>query len=119
MMQAIAEGFNVMKRSSYKLDLKAVARIYNRRSVVESRLVGWLLSAFEQYGQELGPMSGTVGHLGEGEATVKTAKKMNVPVKVIEESLKFRLRSVKNPSYQGKILSALREQFGGKRTATS
>ena len=119
MMQAIAEGFALMKKSTYKLNLKDVAHIYNRGSVIESRLVGWLGSAFLQHGEDLLAMSGTVGHLGEGEWTVKTAKKMNAPLKIIEESFKFRLQSVKNPSYQGRILSALREQFGGKRTKTS
>ena len=119
MMQAIAEGFNLMKKSKFKPDLLRVTDIYQHGSVVESRLVGWLKAAYEWRGVDLKNASSTVGHLGEGEWTIKTAKKMKVPVKVIEESLKFRLASAKNPSYAGKVLTALREQFGGPRTKVS
>lgn len=113
MMQAIAEGFNLLKKSRYKIDLKKAAEIYSRGSVIESRLIRWLKKAFEKHGQSLKGVSGTVGHTGEGEWTIKTAKKMGVPVKVIEEAFLFRIGSEKKPSYTGKILSALREQFGG------
>ncbi|MDP3646105.1 MAG: NADP-dependent phosphogluconate dehydrogenase [bacterium] len=113
MMQALAEGFAMMKKSSYKLDLTRVADIYNHGSVVESRLVGWLQSAFEEYGEDLKSVSGTVGHTGEGKWTAKTAREMKVPAKIIEESFKFRVQSAKKPSYAGKVVSALRGQFGG------
>ncbi|NIA11990.1 MAG: hypothetical protein GWP10_20285 [Nitrospiraceae bacterium] len=113
MMQAIAEGFNILKKSKYKIDLKKAAEIYGRGSVIESRLIKWLKMAFEKHGQTLRGVSGSVGHTGEGEWTVKTAKKLGVSVKVIEEAFLFRVRSEKAPSYTGKILSALREQFGG------
>ena len=116
MMQALAEGFALLKKSKYKLDLTRVADIYNHRSVIESRLVGWLKGAFEEHGEDLKNISGTVGHLGEGEWTVKTGKKLGVPLKVIEDAFKFRLQSVKKPSYTGKLLSALRGQFGGHST---
>jgi len=113
MMQAIAEGFALMKKSKYKLDLTRVADIYNHGSVVESRLIGWLKSGFEQHGEDLKNVSGSVGHTGEGEWTAKTARQMKVPLAIIEESFKFRVRSAKNPSFTGKIVAALREQFGG------
>ncbi len=113
MMQALAEGFAVIKRSELVPDLKEVARVYGRGSVITSRLVDWLTSGFEEYGDDLKEVSGTVAHTGEGEWTVKTAKKLGVPVKVIEDSFKFRVQSEKTPSYIGQILSALRNQFGG------
>ncbi|MBI4136480.1 6-phosphogluconate dehydrogenase (decarboxylating), partial [Candidatus Roizmanbacteria bacterium] len=113
MMQAIAEGFTVLKKSSYKLDLTRVTDIYNHGSVIESRLVTWLKEAYELHGEDLKNISGSVAHSGEGEWTVKTAKKLSVVTKIIEEALKFRISSEKNPSYTGKILSALRGQFGG------
>ena len=50
MMQAIAEGFAVMKAADFKLSLKQVAEVYNHRSVIESRLVGWLKDAFDEWG---------------------------------------------------------------------
>jgi 6-phosphogluconate dehydrogenase len=119
MMQAIAEGFNLMRKSKFKLNLVDVADIYNHQSVIESRLTKWLQDGLEKKGQNLKHVAGSVGHLGEGEWTVRTAKEMNVPLKVIEESFKFRVQSEKNPSYTGKVVQLLREQFGGPRTKTS
>lgn len=113
MMQALAEGFALMKKSKFKLDLIRVADIYNHGSVIESRLVGWLKSAFEAYGQDLKEISGTVGYTGEGEWTAKTARQHKVPAKIIEESFKFRVLSQKKPSYTGKLLAGMRNQFGG------
>ena len=113
MMQAIGEGFAIMKKAPFKLDLIKIAKIYNHGSVVESRLIGWLKKGLEEYGQNLKDISSTVSHLGEGAWTVKTAKEFGVAAKVIADSLLFRYRSAKNPSYTGKVVSALRNQFGG------
>ncbi len=112
-MQAIAEGFAVMNNSDYKLDLKEVVRVYQHKSVIESRLVGWLGSAYDKHGQDLEGISGEVSHSGEGQWTVETAKEMGISVPVIEGSFKFRVDSKGNPSYTGKIVSALRNEFGG------
>ncbi|MDE1970292.1 MAG: glucose-6-phosphate dehydrogenase [Patescibacteria group bacterium] len=113
MMQALAEGFAIMKASKYHLDLTRVADVYNHGSVIESRLVGWLKQGFITYGEDLRSVSGTVGHTGEGAWTVETAKELKVQVKIIEGALQFRKQSAKNPSYTGKILSMIRNQFGG------
>jgi len=113
MMQAIGEGFNIMKKSKYRLDLSRVAEVYRHGSVIESRLVDWLKNAFDLSGTNLTGVSGSVSHTGEGEWTVKTAKEMRLQAKIIEGALKFRIMSEKNPDYTGKVVSALREQFGG------
>ncbi|HEX9721819.1 MAG TPA: decarboxylating 6-phosphogluconate dehydrogenase [Candidatus Paceibacterota bacterium] len=113
MMQSLAEGFTLMKKSPFELDLKEVARVYNNGSVVESRLTGWMERGFQKYGEELREASGSVQHTGEGEWTVKTAKKFGVPVPVIQASFHFRVESAKKPSYTGKILMMLRHMFGG------
>jgi 6-phosphogluconate dehydrogenase len=116
MMQAIAEGFEVLKKARYKLNLKDVARIYNNGSVIDSRLIKWLSEAFELHTEDLKGVSGTVAHTGEGAWTVKAAQELKVKAKIIDESLKFRILSKKNPKgYTGKVLSALREQFGGHK----
>jgi glucose-6-phosphate 1-dehydrogenase len=116
MMQSIAEGFNILKSAPYKLDLSEVARIYNNGSVVESRLVGWLESAFSKSGQDLKGLSGSVGYTGEGEWTAKTAKKLKAPAEIIEKSFEFRVESQKTPSFIGQILTAMRHEFGGHST---
>ncbi|MEK7507960.1 MAG: phosphogluconate dehydrogenase (NAD(+)-dependent, decarboxylating) [Patescibacteria group bacterium] len=113
MMQAIGEGFEVLKKSEYKLNLKSAARVYSRGTVIESRLVNWLISALEIHGKNLTGVSGSVSHTGEGAWTVKTAREEKVKAKIIEEALKFRMASAKHPSFTGKVVSALREQFGG------
>ncbi len=113
MMQALAEGFAVLKASPFELKLADIAELYNHKSVIESRLVGWLKTAFEQYGRELQEISGSVAQSGEGMWTVDAARELGIPAPVIKEALDFRLQSRKSPSYTGKIVSALRHQFGG------
>lgn len=113
MMQAMGEGFEVLKKSGFNLDLEKVARIYNHRSVIESRLVGWLHQALIEHGEDLEGISGEVSHSGEGQWTVETAKELDVSVPIIEGSLDFRIQSKGNPSFTGQVVSALRHQFGG------
>lgn len=113
MMQAIGEGFAVMKQSPYRLDLQEIARIYNTGSVIESRLIGWLQKAYEAWGEHLDSISGSVKHSGEGAWTVEAAQTLGVPVPIIAGSLQFRIDSAERPSYIGKVVSALRGQFGG------
>ena len=117
MMQAIGEGFEVLKSSAFDLDLVRVADLYNHQSVIESRLIGWAKSAFESHGTDLKTISGKVSHSGEGLWTVETAKELGVPIPIIEGSLKFREDSQKNPSYTGQVVSALRNQFGGHQVS--
>jgi len=115
MMQALGEGFGVLKASPFTINLLDAADIYNRGSVIESRLVGWTHSALLESGRDLAEISSTIGHTGEGEWTVKTAHEFTVPVPVIEGSYNFRVHSAENPSFVGKVVSALRGQFGGHR----
>src|SRR3990167_8462364 len=96
MMQSIAEGFNLMKNGPYKLNMTDITTIYQNGSVVESRLVGWLHDAFVKFGNDLKDLSGAVGFTGEGAWTVK-----------------FRIKSQKSPSFAGKVLTGMRNQFGG------
>jgi 6-phosphogluconate dehydrogenase len=115
MMQAIAEGFHILKEARFNLNLTDVTSIYNNGSVIESRLIGWLEKGLEIHGADLGDVPGKVGYTGEGEWTVKTAHEMKLQAKIIEESLKFRINSQENPDYTGKVLMTLREQFGGHK----
>ncbi len=113
MMQALAEGFAVLKQSPFGLDLGRIADLYGHRSVIESRLASWLTDAYERFGPELQGVSGTIAQSGEGKWTVEAARELGIPVPVIEGALEFRLRSVQQPSYTGKVVSALRHEFGG------
>lgn len=113
MMQAIAEGFEVMKKSDFALNLRDVAELYNHGSVVESHLVEWLKEGFEKYGENLDTISGKVSHSGEGLWTVEAAKELGVPAPIIEGALNFRVQSQEKPSFSGQVLSAMRNMFGG------
>lgn len=113
MMQAIAEGFAVLKKSEFGINLTEASRVYNNKSVIESRLIEWLMNAYKVHGENLDQVSGEVDSTGEGAWTVEAAKHLDVPIPVIEGSLHFREQSKGNPSYTGKVLSALRNQFGG------
>jgi 6-phosphogluconate dehydrogenase len=113
MMQALAEGVAVLNASPFGLDMVRVADLFNHQSVIESRLVGWLKTAFEQYGAELKGISGSAAQSGEGLWTVNAAQELGIPVPIIKGALDFRLQSQNNPSYTGQVVSALRNQFGG------
>lgn len=113
MMQSIAEGFEIMKKSPFNLNLSDVTKIYNNGSVVESRLVGWLAQAFEKYGNDLQEVSGSVGFNGEGEWTANVAAEMGIDAQVIKDAVEFRKKSQDNPSYTGKVLTGMRNAFGG------
>ncbi|MFZ2804147.1 MAG: decarboxylating 6-phosphogluconate dehydrogenase [Patescibacteria group bacterium] len=113
MMQAIAEGFAIMKNSSFNLDLLRVCDIYQHGSVIESRLVGWMKSAYVAHGPDMDGVTGSPKHTGEGAWTVETGKEMGIPTPVISDALQFRIDAAANPSYTGQLVSGLREQFGG------
>ncbi len=117
MMQALAEGFDIMRESEFELNLTDVARLYNHGSVIESKLVGWLKDGFERYGEDLADISGSASASGEGLWTVQTAKEMGVGVAVIEDSLNARTKSQAKPSYQGQLISVMRNMFGGHSTS--
>ena len=114
MMQAIAEGFDVMaSKEEFDLDLVQVADIYNHGSVIESHLVGWMKKAFDKFGPELDDVSDVAIGTGEGKWTVEEAKTLGVTTDVIETAWQARKNSEESPSYQAQIIMALRNQFGG------
>lgn len=113
MMQSLAEGFAILKKAPFKFRLKDVANVYNQNSIITSRLTGWLEEGFKEYGEDLKKASGIVAHTGEGQWTVETAQELGVPAPIIKSSYLFRVRSKKQPSFTGKVLSMLRAVFGG------
>lgn len=112
LMEAYAEGFEVMKTAPFDLDLHEIASIWGRGSVVRS----WLLELLEaelSEDQDLKGIKGWVEDSGEGRWTVQAAIDQNVPAPVITLALQARLRSRQEESYGAKILAALRNEFGG------
>ncbi len=112
MMQAIGEGFEILKASQFDLDYEKVARVWNNGSVIRSWLMELAESAFSK-SPELGDIKDVIGSNGEGLWTVEEALKLKVPAPVITESLFVRFRSEQQESFSGKVVAALRNEFGG------
>jgi 6-phosphogluconate dehydrogenase len=113
-MQAYGEGFDILHASEYDLDLAAVARVWNNGSVIRSWLLELAGDAFEKEGNDLEDITGWVADSGEGRWTVAEAIDHDVPAPIITLSLLQRLRSRRAPdSYADRVLTALRNEFGG------
>jgi len=112
MMQSIAEGFEVMNKFNPDFDLAAIAKVWNHGSVVRS----WLME-LSQYALEkdknLESIKGVAHSSGEGKWTVETALEMGVPIPVITMSLLMRYRTQSEDTFSGKLVAALRNEFGG------
>jgi 6-phosphogluconate dehydrogenase len=118
LMQAYAEGFEIMHASDYGLDLGAIADLWGHGSVVRSWLLELAVQAFASQGQDLDHLKGWVADSGEGRWTVQEAIDRDVPAPVITLSLLNRLRSRQDDSYGAKVLAALRNEFGGHAVKT-
>jgi 6-phosphogluconate dehydrogenase len=112
LMQAYAEGFDLMQASEFELDLAAIAELWRHGSVVRS----WLLDLLARALQEDPNLEGIKGYVedsGEGRWTVEQAIETAVPLHVISASLFARFESRREDSFSAKVNAALRNQFGG------
>lgn len=112
MMQAIAEGFEVLHKSEFDLDLKAVAGVWNHGSVVRSWLMELTENALSK-DPKLDAIKGVMHSSGEGKWTLETALEKQIATPVIALSLLMRYRSLEEDTFSGKIIAALRNEFGG------
>jgi 6-phosphogluconate dehydrogenase len=112
LMQAYAEGFEIMKTSPFGLDLHEIAGIWGHASVVRSWLLELLHAALKD-DRDLKSIRGYVEDSGEGRWTVQASIDQDVPAPIITLSLQARFRSRQEESFGAKILAALRNQFGG------
>ena len=112
LMQAYAEGFEIMHASEYELDEGAIAKLWMQGSVVRSWLLELLGLAFDA-DPGLTSIRGYVEDSGEGRWTVEESIRTAVPAPVIALSLMMRQRSRQDDSYAAKVNAALRQQFGG------
>jgi 6-phosphogluconate dehydrogenase len=113
LMQAYAEGFEVMEHSEFDLDLHEIAGIWRYGSVVRSWLLELLVDAFDEYGGKLEQIAPYVEDSGEGRWTIHEAIAENVPTPVIAAALFARFTSRDEQNFSAKITAALRNQFGG------
>ena len=113
MLQAYAEGFALLHKSAYGLDVRAIARVWNHGSVVRSWLLELAEAAFELEGNALEGIRGYVEDSGEGRWTVLDAIDQSVNAPVITLSLMARFASRDAEGYSNRVIAALRNQFGG------
>jgi 6-phosphogluconate dehydrogenase len=112
LMEAYAEGFEIIKASDYDVDLAGVADLWGQGSVVRSWLLELLSDAFKK-DKDLSSIKGYVQDSGEGRWTASEAIERGIPAPVITHSLLMRFRSRQDESFSAKILAALRNEFGG------
>src|SRR3990167_5592675 len=124
MMESLGEGLAILKHSEFKYDFSRLLDLYNHKSVIESRLVGWAKEAFDE-DPNLSDISSIIGSSGagkerikaEGDWTIELAQKLGVDAPSIEASMKVRSDSsnVEESSpngFRNKVVSALRGKFG-------
>lgn len=116
-MQSLGEGFEVLEKSPYKLDLLRIAKLWQKGTLVSGFMLDRVVDALEK-DPDLSDVVGQIDMASkEGAWTVEQAKEENVPVEIIERSLDYRKRSQEDPkvqnSFTAKMISALRNAFGG------
>jgi 6-phosphogluconate dehydrogenase len=112
LMQAYAEGFDLMHESPYKIDLAAVAELWNHGSVVRSWLLELAARALAD-DRDLSTLTGHVDDSGEGRWTLQEGIERAVPLPVLAAALYTRFRSRNDNPFAERLLAALRQQFGG------
>ncbi|MEK4515671.1 phosphogluconate dehydrogenase (NAD(+)-dependent, decarboxylating) [Paenibacillus sp. FSL H8-0122] len=112
MMAAIGEGFEVLEKSGYDFDFEQVARVWNNGSVVRSWLMELIERAFSK-DAKLEDIKGVMHSSGEGRWTLETAFDLQAATPVIAMALLMRYRSLETDTFTGKVVAALRNEFGG------
>ncbi len=112
MMQAYAEGFELLEATEWDLDLASIADLWNQGSVVRSWLLELAADALKK-DPGLEHITGYVEDTGEGRWTVEQAIAHSVPMPAISAALFTRFRSRQTDTFSGKVLAALRNEFGG------
>lgn len=116
MMQSIGEGFGVLEKNSYNLDLAKVAEIWTKGTIISGFLMDRTKNALQK-DPHLANIVGEIDATGEAEWTIQEAEKKRLPVQVIKDAFHFRQKSQKDKkiqkSFTARMVAALRHEFGG------
>jgi 6-phosphogluconate dehydrogenase len=118
LMEAYAEGFEILRASDYPFDVAAMADLWNHGSVIRSWLLELAAAALAS-DPDLASIKGYVEDTGEGRWTAIEAIEHAVPAPVITAALQARFRSRQDDSFAAKVTAAMRAQFGGHPTKPS
>ena len=119
LMQAYAEGFDLLHKSEYGLDIESIAKLWGQGSVIRSWLLELAARAFEVDGNDLKGLEGWVEDSGEGRWTLDSAIDHSTPMPVLAAALFARFSSRGDAEYAAKVTAALRNQFGGHAVKTA
>ncbi len=111
LLESYGEGFEVIEKSEYKTDLAEIARVWNNGGVIRSWLLELAQKAFERADFE--DISGEVGGGETGHWALKTAEEEKVEFPMLRMALEERKISQNSPRFSGKVVSAIRREFGG------
>lgn len=112
MLQAYGEGFEVLEKGKYDLDYEKIARTWSHGSIIRSYLLELTEKAFQK-DSKLEGIKGIVGGGETGTWALETGKELGAKTPVLEASLQARKESQKKESYSGKVIAAVRNEFGG------
>ncbi|MBS4174171.1 phosphogluconate dehydrogenase (NAD(+)-dependent, decarboxylating) [Bacillus sp. FJAT-49736] len=112
MMAAIAEGFEILEKSPFDYDYEKVSTVWNNGSVIRSWLMELMENAFSK-DAKLDKIKGVMHSSGEGKWTVEAALDFQTAAPIIALSLMMRYRSLEDDTFTGKVVAALRNEFGG------
>jgi 6-phosphogluconate dehydrogenase len=113
LMQAYAEGFELMHKSDYGLDMEQIAKLWGQGSVIRSWLLELAARAFEADGNDLASLEGWVEDSGEGRWTLDAGIEHDTPMPTLAAALFARFASRGEGDYSARMVAALRNQFGG------
>lgn len=117
LLQAYAEGFHLLKDGSFasaELQLDAIARLWDQSSIIRSWILHLLEEVLHEQDRDLTTITGSIAESGTGRWTVEEARKMHIPIDLIERSLAIRFESQKTGgNYATKLVALLRNKFGG------
>ena len=119
LMQAYAEGFELIHKSDYGLDTEQIAKLWGNGSVIRSWLLELAARAFEVDGNELANLEGWVDDSGEGRWTLDAGIAHDTPMPTLAAALFARFSSRGAGEYSAKVVAALRNQFGGHAVKTA
>ncbi len=112
MMQAIGEGFDLLKASPFEIDYEAIAGMWNHGSIIASSLMGNVEQAFAK-DRDLSSIQGRVDDSGEALWMVQDGLKYKVALPVITQALYARFKSKDEDRFSEKVVAAIRKEFGG------
>jgi 6-phosphogluconate dehydrogenase len=112
MMQAIAEGLDLLEQSPFEFDYNQITDMWNHGSIIESNLLKHTKDAFDE-DFKLSEIEGKVDDSGEGMWMIEEALKLKVSLPIITQSLFNRYKSKDDLRFQEKVIAAMRKEFGG------